>query len=133
LDQDAMGEVSMIEPPEKELSRSRLLQLGLAAAAAALAPPGAERAFPSQAFAQGQDPLRSWNDRPVKQAILEYIRATTDASSPKFVPPEHYGPALGLPDKQGRHIHAGFDEAKTKGRLVISMKKDWKRIFAFET
>jgi len=32
--------------------------------------------------------LGSWNDGPAKQAILEFVRATTDRSSPKFVPPE---------------------------------------------
>jgi phosphoglycolate phosphatase-like HAD superfamily hydrolase len=34
------------------------------------------------------DPLPSWNDGPAKQAILEFVRATTDQSSPKFTPPE---------------------------------------------
>jgi len=34
------------------------------------------------------DPLPSWNDSPAKQAIVEFVRATTDKASPKFVPPE---------------------------------------------
>jgi phosphoglycolate phosphatase-like HAD superfamily hydrolase len=34
------------------------------------------------------DPLPSWNDGPAKQAILAFVRATTDQSSPKFAPPE---------------------------------------------
>jgi phosphoglycolate phosphatase-like HAD superfamily hydrolase len=34
-----------------------------------------------------QDPLPSWNDRPAKQAIVRFVRDTTDESSPKFVPP----------------------------------------------
>ena len=34
------------------------------------------------------DPLPSWNDGPAKQAIVSFVRATTDASSPQFVPPE---------------------------------------------
>ena len=33
-------------------------------------------------------PLPSWNDGPAKKAILEFVQATTDQSSPKFVPPE---------------------------------------------
>jgi phosphoglycolate phosphatase-like HAD superfamily hydrolase len=33
-------------------------------------------------------PLASWNDGPAKQAILDFVRATTDRGSPKFVPPE---------------------------------------------
>jgi phosphoserine phosphatase len=44
-----------------------------------------------------------------------------------------YGPAQGLPDsKVGRFSQALYDEAKKKGWPVISMKSDWKRIFAFD-
>ena len=44
-----------------------------------------------------------------------------------------YGLALGLPDtKVGRFTQALYDEAKSKGWIVISMKNDWKQIFAFE-
>ena len=32
--------------------------------------------------------LASWNDGPAKQAIIDFVRATTDASSSKFVPPQ---------------------------------------------
>jgi phosphoserine phosphatase len=39
-------------------------------------------------LAQAQDPLPSWNEGPAKQAIVEFVRATTDKASPKFVPPE---------------------------------------------
>jgi len=34
------------------------------------------------------DPLPSWNDGAVKQAIVDFVKATTDKSSPDFVPPE---------------------------------------------
>jgi len=44
-----------------------------------------------------------------------------------------YGPARGLPDtKVGTFTQALYDEAKSKGWNVISMKNDWKRVFAFE-
>jgi hypothetical protein len=33
------------------------------------------------------DPLPSWNDGSAKQAILQFVRDTTDSSSPRFVPP----------------------------------------------
>jgi phosphoglycolate phosphatase-like HAD superfamily hydrolase len=36
--------------------------------------------------AQAADPLPSWNDSPAKQAIVSFVRTTTDASSPQFVP-----------------------------------------------
>jgi phosphoglycolate phosphatase-like HAD superfamily hydrolase len=44
-----------------------------------------------------------------------------------------YGPAAGLPDsKVGTFTPALYDEAKRNGWTVISMKNDWRRIFAFE-
>jgi hypothetical protein len=44
-----------------------------------------------------------------------------------------YGPAQGLPDtKVGTFTQALYDEAKKDGWFVISMKDDWKRVFAFE-
>ena len=41
----------------------------------------------TSAIAYAQDPLPSWNEGPTKQAIIEFVKATTDQSSPKFVPP----------------------------------------------
>src|SRR5260370_27630064 len=38
--------------------------------------------------AYAQDPLPSWNDGPAKQAIVEFVKATTTQGSPQFVPPE---------------------------------------------
>jgi hypothetical protein len=32
--------------------------------------------------------LDSWNEGPAKQAILDFVRSTTDRASPKFVQPE---------------------------------------------
>ncbi len=44
-----------------------------------------------------------------------------------------YGPANGLPDtKFGTFSQATMDEAGKQGWVVISMKDDWKRIFAFD-
>jgi phosphoserine phosphatase len=34
------------------------------------------------------EPLPSWNDGPAKKAIVEFVQATTDKASPKFVAPE---------------------------------------------
>jgi hypothetical protein len=34
------------------------------------------------------DALPSWNDGAAKQAIVNFVKATTDKSSPDFVPPE---------------------------------------------
>src|SRR5215468_896947 len=39
--------------------------------------------------AQAQtDPLPSWNEGPAKKAIVDFVQATTDKGSPKFVAPE---------------------------------------------
>jgi hypothetical protein len=44
-----------------------------------------------------------------------------------------YGPAQGLPDsKVGTFTQALYDQAKKQGWTVISMKDDWKHIFAWE-
>ena len=40
---------------------------------------------PAQA---ADDPLASWNDGPAKQAILDFVKATTTEGSPTYVPPE---------------------------------------------
>jgi phosphoserine phosphatase len=34
------------------------------------------------------DPLPSWNDGPAKQAVVDFVKATTDQSNPNFVPSE---------------------------------------------
>jgi len=39
-------------------------------------------------IAYAADPLASWNDGPTKQAITEFVKATTTQGSPQFVPPE---------------------------------------------
>jgi phosphoglycolate phosphatase-like HAD superfamily hydrolase len=41
---------------------------------------------PAQTATSG-DPLPSWNDGPAKQAIVAFVKETTDQGSPKFVPP----------------------------------------------
>jgi phosphoglycolate phosphatase-like HAD superfamily hydrolase len=43
---------------------------------------------PVQAKTTPTTPLASWNEGRAKQAILDFVRATTDEGSPKFVPPE---------------------------------------------
>jgi hypothetical protein len=44
-----------------------------------------------------------------------------------------YGPAEGLPDTTvGTFPQALFDEAHKQGWVIISMKQDWNKIFAWE-
>jgi phosphoserine phosphatase len=51
------------------------------------ATPTRTAATPARA-AEPADPLPSWNEGPAKKAILDFLRVTTDAKSPDFVPPE---------------------------------------------
>jgi len=63
------------------LPRSRALAwLALAALVAC--------ASTSEPLASQVDPLASWKDGPAKQAIVEFVRATTDSASDRFVPAE---------------------------------------------
>jgi len=56
----------------------------------ALLPILGQTLVPAVVQAQGTQaaPLASWNDGPAKQAIMDFVRATTDQASPKFVPME---------------------------------------------
>lgn len=45
-------------------------------------------ALPAQAQAPAGDPLPSWNDTRPKQAVVEFLRATTERGSADFVPPQ---------------------------------------------
>ncbi len=62
--------------------------LGALAGLPALPALGGLLAAASPAEAQTAAPLASWNDGPAKQAILDFVRVTTDPASKDFVPPE---------------------------------------------
>ena len=71
--------------------------------------------------------------------MLEYAKAGDGARLSMLVLHDDakreyaYGPAQGLPaTKVGTLSQALYDEAKKQGWIVISMKNDWRRIFAFE-
>jgi phosphoserine phosphatase len=73
------------------------------------------------------------------QQMLEYVRAGSGVRLSVLVIHDDpsreyaYGPAQGLPDtKVGTLSQAMYDEAKKQGWTIISMKKDWKHVFAFE-
>jgi hypothetical protein len=73
------------------------------------------------------------------QQMLEYVKAGTGARLSVLVLHDDaireyaYGPAQGLPDtKIGTFSQEMYDMAKQQGWTIISMKNDWKRIFAFE-
>jgi hypothetical protein len=73
------------------------------------------------------------------QQMLEYVKASPGARLSAAVLHDDeareyaYGPAQGLPDTGvGTFSEAMYDMTIRQGWIVISMKKDWKRIFAFD-
>ncbi len=87
----------------------------------------------------GRRPYAAFGNSTGDQQMLEYTKAGDGARLAMLVLHDDakreyaYGPAHGLPDtKVGTFTQALYDEAKKKGWTVVSMKNDWKRIFAFE-
>jgi phosphoglycolate phosphatase-like HAD superfamily hydrolase len=87
----------------------------------------------------GRRPYAAFGNSTGDREMLEYTKAGGGARLSMLVLHDDavreyaYGPAAGLPDsKVGTFTPALYDEAKKNGWTVISMKNDWKRIFAFE-
>ncbi len=87
----------------------------------------------------GRRPYVAFGNSPGDQQMLEYTTAGDGARLGMLVLHDDakreyaYGPAQGLPDsKVGTFTQALYDEAKKRGWIVISMKDDWKQVFAFE-
>jgi phosphoglycolate phosphatase-like HAD superfamily hydrolase len=87
----------------------------------------------------GKVPYASFGNSTGDRQMLEYTTAAGGTRLGMLVMHDDaqreyaYGPARGLPDtKVGTFTQALYDEAKSKNWQVISMKNDWKYIFAFE-
>jgi phosphoserine phosphatase len=87
----------------------------------------------------GRRPYAAFGNSTGDQQMLEYTKAGDGARLAMLVLHDDaereyaYGPAQGLPaTKVGTFTQALDDEAKKQGWTVISMKNDWKRVFAFE-
>ena len=87
----------------------------------------------------GRRPVAAFGNSDGDRQMLEYTKAGAGARLAMIVMHDDakreyaYGPAKGLPaTKVGAFTLAFFDDAAKKGFVVISMKDDWKRIFAFE-
>jgi phosphoglycolate phosphatase-like HAD superfamily hydrolase len=87
----------------------------------------------------GRRPYAAFGNSTGDRQMLEYTKASDGVRLSMLVLHDDatreyaYGPAQGLPaTKVGAFTQALYDEAKKQGWVVISMKNDWKRIFAFE-
>ncbi len=87
----------------------------------------------------GQQPRMAVGNSTGDQQMLEYTKAGAGKRLSMLILHDDakreyaYGPAQKLPDtKVGTFTQALYDEARKDGWVVVSMKDDWKRIFAFE-
>jgi hypothetical protein len=87
----------------------------------------------------GRRPYAAFGNSTGDQQMLEYTTAGDGARLGMLVLHDDakreyaYGPAQGLPDTRvGTFTQALYDEATKRGWTVISMKRDWRRLFPFD-
>jgi haloacid dehalogenase-like hydrolase len=87
----------------------------------------------------GRRPYAAFGNSTGDRQMLEYTKAGDGARLGMLVLHDDaareyaHGPAQGLPDtKVGTFTQALYDEATKHGWVVIGMKNDWRRVFAFE-
>jgi phosphoglycolate phosphatase-like HAD superfamily hydrolase len=87
----------------------------------------------------GRRPYAAVGNSSGDQQMLEYTNGGAGAHLAMLVLHDDsrreyaYGPAQGLPDTRfGKFPQTLYDEARTQGWTIISMKNDWKRVFSFE-
>ena len=87
----------------------------------------------------GRRPVAAFGNSLGDREMIEYTEAGDGARLGMLVLHDDaareyaYGPAEGLPDsKVGTIPQDLYDHAVQSGWVVISMKNDWKQIFAFE-
>ncbi len=87
----------------------------------------------------GRRPVMAFGNSDGDREMLEYTQGGSGARFELLVLHDDaareyaYGPAKGLPDiKLGAFTQALYDQAKKNNWTVVSMKDDWKHVFAFE-
>ena len=87
----------------------------------------------------GRRPHASFGNSTGDQQMLEYTKAGDGARLSMLLLHDDaereyaYGPAQGLPNtKVGTFTQALYNESSKQGWTVISMKKDWKKVFSFD-
>ena len=87
----------------------------------------------------GRRPQMAFGNSTGDQQMLEYVAAGSGSHLAMLLLHDDatreyaYGPANGLPEsKVGTFSQALYDEATKGGWTVVSMKRDWKRVFPFD-
>jgi hypothetical protein len=87
----------------------------------------------------GRRPIAAFGNSVGDKQMLEYTQGGRGARFMLLVLHDDasreypYGPAMGLPDvKLGAFTPALYEQTKKDGWTVVSMKGDWKQVFAFE-
>src|SRR5438128_9032751 len=87
----------------------------------------------------GRRPVMAFGNSDGDKEMLEYTQGGSGARFELLVLHDDaareyaYGPAKGLPDvKLGAFTPALYEQTKKDGWTVVSMKDDWKHVFAFE-
>ena len=80
------------------------------------------------------DPLPSWNDGPTKQAIIEFVKAVTDKSSPRYVAPQDRTATF---DNDGtmwvsHPVYTEFVFALDRLRALAPQHPEWKNQMPFK-
>lgn len=84
--------------------------------------------------AAAQDPLPSWNDGPAKQAIIRFVQAVTDKSSPQYVEPQD---RIATFDNDGtmwvsHPVYTEFVFALDRLRNLAPQHPEWKNEMPFK-
>ena len=87
----------------------------------------------------GRRPVMAFGNSDGDKQMLEYTQGGSGARFMLLILHDDaareyaYGPAKGLPDvKLGAFTPALYEQTKKDGWMVVSMKDDWKTVFAFE-
>src|SRR5499426_2750978 len=123
------------EPTMKPIRSSGIDRRALLSTMAAL-PAMSVTLLPVSAAAQTPGaPLPSWNEGPAKQAILDFVRATVDRSSPNYVVPEERIAAF---DQDGtlwveHPIYSQVVYCLDRVPAVVATKPELKNVEPFKT